>query len=459
MNDRILIVQLGQTGLSLARHFLARGSQVTIVDERERPPQLAQLTAELPGQKVERIESYSMLAKLADQHDEVYVSPGVAPHFLPAGMRAKGDLERFLNLFWERWPNGRRPKLVAVTGTNGKSTVAKLTSELLGNGSENAEAVGNIGVPLLDAWSRWEADGFPNFIIMELSSFQLARQKHPLRADVACMVNCTSDHLDWHATVANYRDAKRKVYSSAAVGVFNRSESDGLDLVDQVERKVGFGGRDIRIMHEWNIRDGQIEFGGQANLRLSTTGLLAAGIIPESACAALTLAREAAHWQDMTGHLGDLGMLHGLAHRFEHVATKGSIAFVNDSKATNVSATVQALSSLAHPCVLIAGGQAKGQDFVELAEKAKDRVAHAILLGEAAGELEQAFGAAGVATTQVASMAEAVASAYAQAQNENVGHVMLSPACSSLDQYADYIKRGEDFAGACQEIGEQNAIA
>ena len=462
MSDRILIVQLGLTGLSLARHFRACGCQITVVDERAAPPQLAALQREMPGQKVVKVGSYAELGALAAEHDATYVSPGVAPARLPAGLSARGDLECFANLFWARWPNGRRPQLVAITGTNGKSTVAKLVRDLLNRGGERAEAVGNIGIPLLDAWNEWQLNGFPKFIVLELSSFQLARFGGRLRADVACLVNCAADHLDWHGSHAAYVEAKRSVYAGAALGVFNRNETDGAELAGMIEQGVGFGRRGRGASREWNILDRQIEFGGRGSPAIDVAELIGCGIMPESACAALTIARHAARWQELGNHVQDLRQLRGLAHRFEHVASGGGVSFVNDSKATNVSATSQALASLDASCVLIAGGQDKGQDFAALAEAAGAKVAHAVVLGEAATRIEAAFAAAGLATSRARDMAAAVAAAHAKAQEEGVGYVMLSPACSSIDMFDSYVQRGEVFAKSCLALvasGEKNALA
>ena len=462
MNERVLVIQLGLTGMSFVRYFSALGCDVDIVDERDDPPGVAALEREFPTLRYRKVANYRDLDTQVCDYDDILVSPGIPPHRLPPSLRAVGDLSCFVRAYRDRWPDDKtRPCLIAITGTNGKSTVTNLVAGMLTAGGNKAVAVGNIGVPLLDALQDWERQSWPQFIVAELSSFQLANLDDSLAADVACVLNITPDHLGWHGSEDAYAAAKLRVYASAGVSVCNRANPISVaEACSNTAQLVGFGDRNSAVTGEWTISDSKVIKEGTSGLEISTTALTAAGIMPESACAALAIAGSAAPWQDEAGHVRWLAQADGLPHRFEKVGTWCEIQYINDSKATNVAATKQALTVVVEPCVLIAGGEPKDQNFADLAQRARDHVVTTVLIGSEPECLAPAFGAVNIPVRKAPNMATAVHQATLAARRRHAKVVLLSPACSSLDQYQDFAARGEAFRQAVRQLeGSGNALA
>lgn len=449
---RALIVQLGRTGLSFARFYREHGYEIDIVDTRAEPPAAADLEKVAPELRPRRVASYRDL-ELAS-YDAVAVSPGVPPAELPPDTSVLGDLDCFLNEYQGSWAPATpgRPQLVAVTGTNGKSTVAHLTVDLLVAAGHDAVAVGNIGYPMLDAWLDWEQrQQWPDYIVLELSSFQLARLGQPLMADVACVLNCAPDHLDWHGDFASYRAAKEKIYEGARIGVFNHAEAGAAAAAGQADVTVSFGTSGPEAGAGWTANCTAITKRG-AERGYGQEQLLSRGIMPLSACAALTIAEQTAPELKLQVALNVLARSKGLRHRFEQVACEGELRFINDSKSTNVAAAAAALAALSGPCVLIAGGDDKGQDFGPLLEAVRAKAQGVIVIDDDDCKLAQALRAGDIEVRCLPSMQEAVAAAAEQARELGIDTVLLSPACASFDRYADYAARGEAFTAAVEQL-------
>ena len=451
MTDKILVVQLGKTGLSFVRHFSRLGCEVLVVDERDEPPGARMLHREYPQVELRKVASYGDISDLIEQSDTVAASPGVAPHRLPAGTRAVGDLCCFLGSYMARWPRqDRRPSLVVITGTNGKSTVASLVAGMLNSGGDKADVAGNIGIPLLDAMRKWEQNAWPRFIVAELSSFQLARCERPLGADIACLLNITPDHLDWHGSKEDYLLSKAKVFSGAAIGLFGEADAETPALCSGAKEAHPYNDET-----RWRFDGEKIAYAKDPSLQVDAARLQESGIVPMSACAALAIAGHATQWQDCEKHLAWLSSAHGLPHRLELVSLVDGIKYVNDSKATNEAASIIALDAINDKCVLVAGGVDKGQDFRLLAQKAKNKVAAAVLIGSDCDCLARALKGADIPIQKSGSLKEAVYLAADKAGRLGTHTVLFSPACSSFDMFGDYAERGEAFKNTVTMLGNR----
>jgi UDP-N-acetylmuramoylalanine--D-glutamate ligase len=433
-----VIVGLGRTGVSAARHLAARGHRLVVTDSRENPPGLADLRRLVP-------EAATALGgfdpAVLEGADQVVVSPGVSlaePFLRKAaadGLDLVGDIELFA-----REAGGR---VVGITGTNGKSTVTTLVGEFAKAAGLAVRVGGNLGEPALDL-----LDGPPAAMyVLELSSYQL-ETTHSLQLEAAAVLNVTPDHLDRYRDFAEYAAAKARIFERAATAVVNLDDEIVVRMPRPGQRTVGFslrrGDADFRLLAQ----------GGEAWLAAGTQPVLpvAALRLPgrhnaANALAALAvgsvcgLPREA-----MTGVLARFG---GLPHRAERVRDWRGIAFIDDSKGTNVGATVAAIEGLAGPLVLIAGGEGKGQDFAPLGAACRGKVKQAVLIGRDAPILAAALaGHCGVSFAD--SMATAVGVAASMARPGDT--VLLSPACASFDMFRDYAERGAAFAAAARGL-------
>ena len=429
-----LIVGLGATGAAVARYLAARGERVRVIDSRAAPPGLAELRAACPGVEV-ALETLD--ARWLDNASRVLLSPGLA-YDLPLAVEARrrgiaviGDIELFAL--------AARAPVIAVTGSNGKSTVTTLASQLLESQRLRAPAGGNLGPPALDLLEG-EADAY----VLEISSFQM-ETTDSLAPLAAAVLNVSPDHLDRHGTLERYAELKEKLLAAAEHAVVNADDPLVAGMGARHAHAVQFSVRNeltrgystvVRGGERWLARD------GEPLLRAAELGLRGAHN-EANALAALALTVELT--TDLDAALAVLRAFAGLPHRCQRVAERRGVTFVDDSKGTNVGATLAALQGLAGPLVLIAGGLSKGQDLTPLAAGARGKLRAAVLIGSAAPELQRVL--AGVCpTVQAAGMEEAVARAAALAQRGDT--VLLSPACASQDMFKDYKERGESFARA-----------
>jgi len=453
-----VVVGLGKTGASCLRFLTKRGIAVSATDSRLKPPGLADLGG-LAGSLDLRLGGFDL--SLLDDASQVLMSPGlsldepIARAARERGIEVLGDVELFAR-------NVQAP-VIGVTGTNGKSTVTTLVARMAAAAGRSVLAGGNLGVPALDLLEQ----PVPDLYVLELSSFQLETTSS-LRLRAAVVLNVTADHLDRYASVAEYARAKSRIFAKAATVVLNaddplvarmeseratrntvaRSLSIRAGQSDGAVRTVTFSVAQPEADYSLLRRGGQTLLArhGQALLdvaRMKITGLHNAA----NALAALALGD--AVGLPLPAMLEALESFPGLPHRSEWIADVAGVRYVDDSKGTNVGATIAAVAGMPGPLVMIAGGEGKGQDFTPLAAAFRGKVRHVVLIGRDAPMLAAAL--EGVCSTQItASMEEAVVSAAAAATAGDT--VLLSPACASLDMFRDYGHRGDVFAAAVRRL-------
>lgn len=435
----VLLVGLGATGVSCARYLNRLGQAVRVLDSRAEPPGLAQLGALREALDL-RLGSFDTAA--LDGVSEVVVSPGVSldePLLLEArrrGLPLIGDIEIFAR--------AAPASIAAITGSNGKSTVTSLLAELATAGGLTARAGANLGTPALDLLEG----EVPDLYVLELSSFQL-ETTYSLRSSAACILNITADHIDRHGSLERYAAAKARILSGAQAVVLNRDDRMVMAMWDGRTPcfRFGLGAPGAGEYGVIEAAEGAMLARGAQHLMPASRLKLRGRHNVANALAALAMAE--ALGLDPAGLLAALAAFPGLPHRAEWVAEYGGIAWINDSKGTNVGAAVAAITGMDGPVVLIAGGDGKGADFRPLAEAARGRVRAAVLLGRDAPALE-ALLADVCATVRVAGIEEAVAEAARLAAPGDT--VLLSPACASTDLYSDYAERGRRFAAAVQGL-------
>ncbi len=449
---KVLVLGLGDTGLSMAKWLARRGASVRVADTRAAPPRLAELKRSLPSVPANcgpfRGEMFAGI-------DLVAVSPGVSlaepavRHALDAGMEVVGDIELFARVLPER-----RARIIAVTGTNGKSTVTSLAGAMARAAGVDCEVAGNIGPAVLDALMRREDAGrAAGLWVLEVSSFQLETTAS-LAADAAAVLNITEDHLDRYRGIDDYARAKARVFSGDGIQVLNGDDPRSIAMALPGRKTNTFGLDAPRHAEDWGLleRDGESWLAQDANALLAVREMKLAGLHNvANALAALALCR--ALGLPLEPLLGALREFKGLPHRVELIGEADGVRWYDDSKGTNVGSTVAALVGLAQrdtKVVLIAGGDGKGQDFSPL-RKAVERSARVlVLIGRDAPLIEAAVAGAGVPIRRAASMDQAVALAAQAARPGDA--VLLSPACASFDMFRDYRHRAEVFRLAVERV-------
>ncbi|WP_019023161.1 MULTISPECIES: UDP-N-acetylmuramoyl-L-alanine--D-glutamate ligase [unclassified Thioalkalivibrio] len=437
-----LIVGTGATGQSVARFLRARGETFAITDTRREPPALAAgadaaWLAEAWAGPLDGLDTAA--------YARLIVSPGVSlehpavEQARAAGAVITGDIDLFAAV--------AQAPVIAITGSNGKSTVTALVGEILTAAGRKVAIGGNFGTPALDL-----LDPAVEVYVLELSSFQLERSEQ-LKPDGAAILNISPDHMDRYPDLAAYIQAKARILDRAARGVLNRDDPWLRELpLPAGLRVVSFGLDAPLAATDFGVTTGEAEpdlVRGEERL-LSTARLRLRGQHNwANALAALALAWP---WlespQARSEALAALADFAGLPHRSQWIARVAEVDYINDSKGTNVGATLAALRGTPGPLVLIAGGQGKGQDFSPLADYVPGKVRGVVLLGEDAPLIARAL-ASVVPVQRVDDMTAAVAQAAAWAQPGDT--VLLSPGCASLDMYENYQARGDDFARAVRE--------
>ena len=455
-----IVVGLGETGLATARWLVGKGARVTVADSRSAPPNLENLQAELP-QVVLRLGSFNV-DTFADA-DLLITSPGVplaSPEVAAAvarGIHVMGDIELFAQAI-----AGKPGQVIAITGSNGKSTVTTMVAQMCEAAGKTTVMAGNIGVPVLAALAEWEARGeWPDFWVLELSSFQLETTLS-LAPAAATVLNVSEDHLDRYAGMKAYAATKASIFAGVGVQVLNREDGWCRGMSRQGREILWFGADTPRESNEYGL----LEIGDDFSLRCGEIELLKASELPVAglhnavnALASIALCRAAG--LPIEPLVSALKSFKGLPHRVEWVAEVNGVAYYDDSKGTNVGATEAALKGMTRPVVLIAGGDGKGQDFSPLLE-ACERICRAVLLiGRDASALAEALNEATsaylpddddnylpVMMVPTLEMAVSVASNFAEAGDV----VLLSPACASLDMFKSYHHRAEVFIAAVKGL-------
>ncbi len=439
-----LVVGLGVTGLSVLRFLRRRGVPVAVTDSRAEPPgrealeaEFGDLPAALGGFEPEWFEHARTLI----------VSPGVPvgePLIRAArarGAEVIGDIELFAR-------EAKAP-VVAITGSNGKSTVTTLVSEMASDAGRAVRTGGNIGRPALELLT----DSEPDLYVLELSSFQLETTAS-LDAAAAVVLNISPDHMDRYNGLADYAAAKQRVYRGHGVMVVNCDQPAVLAMQAPGRPTVGFGlgrplGNDFGLLQ----REGEDWLAHGEQPLMPVRELRMAGRHNQAnALAALALGE--AVGLPMESMLATLRRFAGLWHRTQWVAEIDGVRWYNDSKATNVGATLAAIEGLEGPLVLILGGQGKGADFLPLREPLSRKARAVVLMGEAAEDIAHVLDGV-VPVRRAADMDEAVAQARALAEPGDA--VLLSPACASFDMFDGFAARGDAFIRAVRALDEREA--
>lgn len=433
-----LVVGLGHTGFSVARHLVTCGEPVAVVDSRPQPPLLARLQDELP----QAVWLGAFPERLPEGVEQVIVSPGVAadtPLLMSAreaGVPIRGDVELFARL--------AEAPILAVTGSNGKSTVVSLLAHLLTATDRSVVAGGNLGRPALEL-----LDERADLYVLEVSSFQLESTRE-LNAAVGIVLNLSPDHLDRHGDMSAYAAAKARLVQQSRLAVLNRDDPRVAEMAPMAERIIWFGaGEPAAGEFGLRERDGETGFArGDQWLGSASLPGLPGGHNRLNVLAALAAIEGLGHSPEQV--LPRLVSFRGLPHRMAVVAEREGVRWINDSKATNLGATLAALDGLSEPVVLIAGGQGKGQDFTPLREGLAKGVRALVLMGEASEALARQAPSE-LPVHRVGDMSEAVTVAAGVARSGDC--VLLSPACASFDQFDDFEARGRAFEKAVHALG------
>jgi len=494
---QVLVLGLGESGLAMARWCGLNGCRVRVADTREAPANLSPLQSELPSAQ---FVGGQFAEALLDNIGLVAISPGLSP--LEADTRALieaaqargipvwGEIELFAQaLGYLEATSGYAPKVLAITGTNGKTTTTALTGRLAERAGKTVGVAGNISPSALDKLSACIASAtLPDVWVLELSSFQL-ETTYSLAPHAATVLNLTQDHLDWHGSMEAYVASKARIFGPADKGcvqVLNRQDRLTMDMARAGASLVTFGTDLPEVAGSYGVlRDGGMpwlavavaepdpEAESEQKPRRRKKDEVAEAAVPvrhkrlmpadalhirgmhnaTNAMAALALCR--AIDLPLNALLHGLREYRGEPHRVEWVATIDEVEYFDDSKGTNVGATVAALNGLDKRVVLIAGGEGKGQDFSPLAAPVAQYARAVVLIGKDAGAIREALGT-GAEIVDAASLEDAVEKSAALAESGDV--VLLSPACASLDMFRNYVHRAQVFRGAVEELALSRGI-
>jgi UDP-N-acetylmuramoylalanine--D-glutamate ligase len=481
---QVLVLGLGESGLAIARWLAHCDARVRVADTRESPERLPVLRDAIP--QAEFIGGEFSPA-LLEGVELVVVSPGLAPHrelaaILPAAQEKNlpvwGEIELFAQALQElKQSRDYTPKVLAITGTNGKTTVTRLTGLLCEAAGLSTQVAGNISPTTLDVLREaLVADQFPECWVLELSSFQLF-STHSLNADAAVVLNLSQDHLDWHDDMAAYAAAKARIFGPDTVRVLNRDDAMVMAMTKPSATVISFGTDApsapdcLGLSNEGGMQwltlamahdDGEKKKRGKPqpdvetyiNRLMPTDALKIRGQHnATNVLAALALCRAI--------DLPLAPLLHaareyaGEPHRVELVANVAGVEYIDDSKGTNVGATVAALQGLgaghAARLILIAGGDGKGQDFSPLAAAIARHVKAVVLIGRDGPQIATAIASTQVPVIHCDSLPQAVSAAAEQASEGD--QVLLSPACASFDMFTSYAQRAQVFVDAVRELG------
>ena len=504
--QQVLVLGSGESGQAMVAWLLRCGAKVKLADTRNNPPGAAKLLEDYP--QLTSCFGHPQQSWL-DDIDLVAWSPGVsieqgsgaalAQWAQARGIPVAGEIEWFAQALARLRQRGYQPALVAVTGTNGKTTTVSLLAKLCETANRRVALAGNVSPAalraLIDALDfaglnadEWHRDtplsetiinALPQVWVLELSSFQLALCTS-LQADASALLNLSEDHLDWHASMDHYAAAKQQVFQALGIAVYSRDDPATEPKSRAVVKRVGFGRSlpqklgDFGVAQlqglQWLVEAVALEESGGRKRRMEPAPFRLRPLMPAdalrvrghhnqaNALAALALGRAIG--------LPMAAMLHGLRrfeagpHRCEILRVINDVAYIDDSKGTNVGATVAALQGLGMPCHLIAGGVGKGQDFAALGMAIVEHASSVALIGEAADAIEAAIRHALAASPlrlakglEISRHSCLQAAVQAASQAATTGEaVLLSPACASFDMFRDYKHRAAMFARAIDEL-------
>jgi UDP-N-acetylmuramoylalanine--D-glutamate ligase len=505
-NHHVLILGLGASGLAMARWSARSGAHVTVADTRDEPPQLEALRDQLPQARF--IGGPFSADLVAPDTRAVFHSPGLSPEqvaIVLAAARARGvltggELSLFASGLAElRGREHYAPAVLAVTGTNGKTTVTALAGQLVERSGRTVAVAGNIGPTLLDTLAeKIDAGALPQVWVIELSSFQL-EAAGDFEPTAAAVLNITQDHLDWHGTMQAYAAAKSRVFGRNALMILNREDPLVMKMLPEPVRVKGgrveqrpyltFGGDmpqrpgdfGIEVVNgmAWLVRALEadetqkrrpriVQGQSQAPPATSEEELHIQRLMPADALrirgrhnavnALSALALAGAAGCSLGPMLYGIREYRGEPHRVEPVGIVNQVEYFDDSKGTNVGATVAALQGLGadRKVIVILGGEGKGQDFSPLADPVSRYTRAAVLIGRDAPQIRAVLESAGVPLLDATSMEEAVSLATQRASAGDA--VLMSPACASFDMFRDYPHRAAVFRSAVQAIADEAGV-
>ena len=445
-NRKTVILGMGATGLSVARFLSSIGKSFAIADSRAEPPNLQDVLQSYPQTP---LFLGAFEEELFAHTDQVVVSPGISlqePALVAAraaGVTLLGDVELFLE-------HAKAP-VIAITGSNGKSTVTTLLGEMAEASGLVVGVGGNLGTPMLDL-----LDDKHELYILELSSFQL-ELLNDARGAITTLLNISPDHMDRYKGLQEYHAAKHRIFRGAGRVVINREDPLTRPLLPTKIPMISFG-LNQPDLGDFGLLQGPVNgYLAQGAKRLMPVKdvLLQGKHNLANALAALALG----HSVDlpMQAMLDTLKTYRGLPHRCEYVANIDGATYIDDSKGTNVGATLAAIQGFgdgaSRNLILIAGGQSKGQDFSELQSAASDFVKHSILFGQDAAQIAETLNTV-VDTRIVESLETAVEQARQLAASGDI--VLLSPACASFDMFSGFEARGRAFQEAVRNLVASN---
>ncbi|WP_247312670.1 UDP-N-acetylmuramoyl-L-alanine--D-glutamate ligase [Ralstonia pseudosolanacearum] len=488
----VLVLGLGESGLAMARWCARHGARVRVADTREAPANLPALRAHVPDAE---FIGGPFASSLLEGVALVAISPGLSPLDAAVAALLDGARERAVPVWGEielfaralaglKSAQGYAPRVLAITGTNGKTTTTALAGALVQRAGKTVGVAGNISPSALDKLTECvDAGTLPDVWVLELSSFQL-ETTHTFDADAATILNITQDHLDWHGSMAAYAAAKGRIFGAGTVRVLNRQDAEVMAFAGKRGGDVTFGTDEPATPESLGLlRDGGIPWivlaeadhddlpkptrrkkgdtAPAAPVPVRLKRLMPADALrirglhnATNAMAALALCRAIG--------LPASALLHGLRdyagepHRVELIAAFDDIEFFDDSKGTNVGATVAALSGLSKHVVLIAGGDGKGQDFSPLAAPVAQYARAVVLIGRDAPRIRAALADSGVELVEAATLEAAVQEAAARAQAGDA--VLLSPACASFDMFRNYEHRAQVFHEAVVALAADRGV-
>ena len=492
-NQHVLVLGLGLSGLAMARWCVRNGARVTIADTRTEPPELKKLMEMVPDAKFICGDLDASLHRHGP-FDRILKSPGLSPAEVkdallvdvPSLAFVTGELDLFSAALFELLKTrGYQPKVLAVTGTNGKTTVTSLTGKLIERAGKTVGIAGNIGPTLLEVlMAHQDGETLPQVWVLELSSFQLNEVQH-FNPDAATVLNVSEDHLDWHEDLQHYVAAKQRIFGVVGCRILNRDDSTVMGMKPSV-RTTGKKAENPSVICQtfgqglpinpgdygmenvngvvWLVRalnaDGQRRKRNEVPEELHIQRLLPADALrirgkhnALNALAALALGEAAGC--ALAPMLYGLREFRGEPHRVESVGRIKEIEFFDDSKGTNVGATVAAIGGLGaeRKLVVILGGVGKGQDFLPLAQPVANHARAVVLLGRDAALIAKALEPLTVPVFYAETMSDAVSQSIGQAHPGDA--VLMSPACASFDMFQNYVHRAAVFRQAVEAFAAE----
>ena len=452
VSQKVLVLGLGASGRTAARFYASRGFEVLAADTRPQPPRLDELQKEIPNLK---FLGGAVSPVIVAEVSEVMISPGLSPEysvFAPVvkearqhGIPVVGEIELFARELKKlKAETGYAPKIIGITGTNGKTTTTMLSTAIIAEAGKSVVAAGNVGPNALGELEKHRLAGtLPDFWVLELSSFQLETTES-LHCDSAALLNITEDHIDWHGSMEKYAAAKRKIFSADTVRVLNREDPGSMLSAEGVPSDLvhTFGSDAPKKIGDFGISD--------VGALVWLSGCIASAS-PELLIPMNALRIRGLH--NAMNALAATALTLAVGIPLDSILAS-DIDYVDDSKGTNVGAVVAALAGFGpKKVVLILGGDGKGQDFAPLKAPIETHAKGAVFIGRDAPLIEKEVDYPGLLKAHAKTMAEAVREARAMAKPGDT--ILLSPACASWDMFKDYADRSAQFVAAAKEIAEE----